>query len=191
LAEAAGEQVNGDYYRLLKANRPSGLSIQIRQSREEEALALTDIRVRSKGYWGYPPEILESWRPAMVVTLDYIRSTTMRSILLDGELVGFYALKKEEGLLDHLWLVPEVIGLGLGRLAYTHATQLAREIGMREFLIISDPDAEGFYLKLGAKKVGEVFSPHQNRMLPKLLFTIPEAPYPTPGAKIEFEAVHQ
>jgi GNAT superfamily N-acetyltransferase len=146
------------------------MKIDIRETREDEAEALSDIRVRSKGHWGYSRETLEAWRPAMAVTADYIRGATVRSILVDGRLVGFYALKKEEGLLDHLWLVPEVIGQGVGRFAFAHATAVARDLGMRTLLIISDADAAGFYLKLGAQKVGECYSPHQNRMLPKLLF---------------------
>jgi hypothetical protein len=36
------------------------------------------------------------------------------------------------------------------------------------FYITSDPDAEGFYLKKGALKVGEVYSEPQKRMLPRL-----------------------
>jgi GNAT superfamily N-acetyltransferase len=156
------------------------MKVEIRETREEEAEALSDIRVHSKGHWGYSRETLEAWRPAMVVTRDYIRGATVRSIFVDGCLVGFYALKKEEGILDHLWLLPEVIGKGVGRLAFAHAISVARGIGMRTLLIVSDADAEGFYLKMGAQKIGEVFSPHQNRMLPKLLFRIPEEPNSSP-----------
>jgi hypothetical protein len=36
----------------------------------------------------------------------------------------------------------------------------------------SDPDAEGFYLKKGALKFGEVYSGPQKRKLPKLIFTV-------------------
>jgi GNAT superfamily N-acetyltransferase len=97
-------------------------------------------------------------------------------VLGEDRPVGFYALKKgDDYYLDHLWLLPEVIGRGLGRIAFEHAVQLARESGMSSFLIISDFHAEGFYLKMGARKIGEFFSPHQNRMLPKLIFQIPES----------------
>jgi GNAT superfamily N-acetyltransferase len=154
------------------------MNVEIRETREEEAELLSDIRVRSKGHWGYSRETLEAWRPLMVVTREYIRAATVRSVLLDDRLVGFYALKKEEDLLDHLWLVPEAIGRGVGRFAFAHAVGAARALGMRSLLIISDADAEGFYLKLGAKRIGDVYSPHQNRMLPKLLFQISEDAQP-------------
>lgn len=152
------------------------MKMHVRETRDEEVEALSDIRVRSKGHWGYSRETLEAWRPAMIVTSAYLREAIVRSILVDDRLVGFYALKKEQGILDHLWLVPEVIGKGVGRFAFAHAIAVARDIGMRTLTIISDADAAGFYLKMGAQKVGEFYSPHQNRMLPKLLFDIPEKP---------------
>ncbi len=153
------------------------MDCEIRDTREDEAKALSDIRVESKGHWGYARETLEAWRTAMKVSPDYIRANAVRSIFLDGRLVGFYALKRaEEDYLDHLWLLPDAIGKGIGRLALEHAVRLARESGIRTLVIISDVDAEGFYLKLGARKIGEVFSPHQNRMLPKLSLPIQEEP---------------
>jgi hypothetical protein len=152
------------------------MKMEVREAREEEAEALSEIRVRSKGHWGHSRETLEAWRPAMAVTSDYLRDAIVRSILVDDRLVGFYALKKEEGLLDHLWLVPEIIGKGVGRFAFAHAASVARGLGMPTLLIISDADAAGFYLKMGAQKVGEHYSPEQNRVLPKLLFHVPQAP---------------
>jgi GNAT superfamily N-acetyltransferase len=149
------------------------VNCEIRDAREDEAEALSDIRVQSKGYWGYSQETLEAWRPAMKVSPNYIRTNAVRSIFLDGQLVGFYAVIREsEDYLDHLWLVPEAIGKGVGRLAFDDAVRLASELGIEALLIISDADAVGFYLKLGAQKIGELFSPHQNRMLPKLRFQI-------------------
>jgi GNAT superfamily N-acetyltransferase len=150
------------------------MKMEVREAREEETEALSEIRVRSKGHWGYSRETLEAWRPAMAVTINYLRGAIVRSILVDDRLVGFYALKKEEGILDHLWLVPEAIGKGVGRFAFAHAASVARDLGLSTLLIISDADAAGFYLKMGAQKVGEHYSPLQNRMLPKLLFHIPE-----------------
>ncbi len=151
------------------------MKVEIRVSREEDAAALSDIRVRSKGHWGYSREMLETWRPDMVVTPEYIRTATVRSIFVDNDLVGFYALQHDQGLLDHLWLTPEVIGKGVGRFAFLHAVEVAQGLAMKTLLIISDVNAEGFYLRMGAQRVGEVYSPQQNRSLPQLLFRIPEA----------------
>jgi hypothetical protein len=46
------------------------VNIEIRATREDEAAALSDIRVRAKGHWGYARETLAAWGPAMVVTVQ-------------------------------------------------------------------------------------------------------------------------
>jgi len=145
------------------------MHIDIRDSHESDAAALTDIRVKSKGYWGYSNEVLEAWRPAMQITADYIRLHLVRNIYVDGLLVGFYAIAREDtDLLDHLWLLPSSIGKGVGQRAMLHVIATAQQLGIKSLRIISDADAAGFYLKLGAKKTDEFFSPVQNRMLPVL-----------------------
>jgi GNAT superfamily N-acetyltransferase len=150
------------------------MQIEIQDSRERDAAALTEIRIRSKGHWGYSPETLEAWRPAMQITGEYIRANVVRSIFVDGTLAGFYAIKP--GLppeLDHLWLAPEVIGRGVGRAALLDCVQGALARGIGSLRIISDADAEGFYLRHGAQRVGEFFSPVQGRMLPVLELVLP------------------
>jgi GNAT superfamily N-acetyltransferase len=146
------------------------MRIEIRESCESDAGDLTEIRVKSKGYWGYAKEVLEAWRPAMLITADYIRGNLVRNIYADGELVGFYAIARgDTDLLDHLWLLPSVIGKGLGRQVMLHVLATARQEGIGALHIISDADAVGFYTRLGAIKVDDFFSPVQARVLPVLL----------------------
>ena len=68
--------------------------------------------------------------------------------------------------------IPKAIGKGYGNLVFKKILSECKRLGIAEFYIISDPDAEGFYLKKGALNVGEVYSEPQKRMLPKLKFTI-------------------
>jgi hypothetical protein len=149
------------------------MHVEFRNSRETDAADLTVIRFKSKGHWSYSNEMLESWRPAMQITGDYIRTNLVRNIYSDGMLVGFYAITQgETDYLDHLWLLPQIIGKGVGREAMSHITASAKQRGIRSLRIVSDADAEGFYLKFGAKKISEFFSPIQNRILPVLELTI-------------------
>ena len=149
------------------------MHLEIRASHEADAGDLTEVRIKSKGYWGYSNETLASWGPAMQITPEYIRNNLVRSIYSEGLLVGFYAIKRgDEDVLDHLWLLPQAIGKGVGRAAMSHAVQCAKQCGIKSLLIVSDADAEGFYLHLGARKTGEIFSPVQNRMLPLLALAV-------------------
>lgn len=140
-------------------------------------MLLRDILIESKSYWGYSYEQLETWRAKLKFESEYIARNTVKLIIKDAKTIGFYALIKRENKgevdeLDHLWLLPEAIGLGIGNIVYKEIVKDCKRIGIKEFYIISDPDAQGFYLKKGAVLVGEVFSDAQQRMLPKLKYQL-------------------
>jgi N-acetylglutamate synthase-like GNAT family acetyltransferase len=134
---------------------------------------LRDILITSKGYWGYSQDQLEKWKSALRFEDDYISRNTVKLILKDQEVIGFFAIVKgEENLLDHLWLLPAAIGKGFGNQVFEQIVIECNKLEISSFFIISDPDAEGFYLKKGALKVGECYSEAQKRMLPKLKFSV-------------------
>jgi predicted N-acetyltransferase YhbS len=88
-------------------------------------------------------------------------------------MVGFYALVGEGRELDleHLWVTPEHIGTGVGRLLFDHAVRRAVSLGAETVRIESDPNAEGFYRRMGAVRAGEISYPidGQKRTLPLLV----------------------
>jgi len=93
------------------------------------------------------------------------------------EAVGFYALAGVgRGLdLEHLWVVPAWIGTGLGRRLFEHAMRRATELGARSVEIESDPNAEGFYRRMGARRTGEnVYEMEgRTRVLPTMVVELP------------------
>ncbi len=139
----------------------------------KHAELLRDTLIASKGYWGYSQEQLEKWRSHLRFEEEYIARNTVKLILNDKDVIGFFAIVKgDSDELDHLWLLPKAIGKGYGNLVFEQILSECRALEISSFYIISDPDAEGFYLKKGALKVGEVYSEPQKRMLPKLKFTV-------------------
>jgi GNAT superfamily N-acetyltransferase len=76
---------------------------------------------------------------------------------LDDEIVGFYGLRESDGILylTDLWVLPPHIGSGLGRQLWNHAVDQVRGLKREAFLIAADPNAERFYLRMGARRVGE------------------------------------
>ena len=48
------------------------------------------------------------------------------------------------------------MGEGIGKALLEHALTRCREIGVDIFEIKSDPNAQGFYERMGAKKVGQI-----------------------------------
>lgn len=150
------------------------MNVRLRQAEDGEAEVLSVLAMASKARWNYPPDMLEAWRPALTVSADYVRSHLVRVLELEGRVVGFFAIVPAKNRLDHFWLRPEAIGLGLGRVMFAHASRLSREHGLRYLLIVSDPHAEGFYLRMGARRIG-VEPSGPNRMLPVLRCEVPPA----------------
>ena len=58
--------------------------------------------------------------------------------------------------LDDLFVAPEAMGLGLGRLLLTRLRGHALAAGHRQLTLDADPFAAGFYRRQGARLVGRV-----------------------------------
>ena len=140
------------------------MKISIRAARPDEAPLLTEIACQSKAHWGYSAEQMANWRPAFLTVTDaYIAAHTVWVAAADnGAAVAFAAIEdKADGpTLEHFWVLPAHMGMGIGARLFQH---VARRFC--EFTFTSDPHADGFYLKLGARKIGEVDSASQGRKL--------------------------
>lgn len=137
-----------------------------------EAGTLTEISHAAKRHWGYPERWIECWRETLTITPEFIGSNEVYLAEQDGEALGFYALimKGEQAELEHMWVRPERMGGGLGRELMEHAKRRAVSLGVRVVNITADPNAEGFYLRMGARRVGEESAPVDGnaRWLPRL-----------------------
>lgn len=73
-----------------------------------------------------------------------------------GEARGFYALLGHvDGLeLDLFFTADAAQGAGLGRRLFEHMAARARALGVARVVISSNPEAAGFYRKMGAVDVG-------------------------------------
>ncbi|MBA3868637.1 MAG: GNAT family N-acetyltransferase [Anaerolineae bacterium] len=148
----------------------------IRQAQPNEASLLTELNWRSKAYWGYDDDFMNLVRDEMITTAeDIINEHVYILENSDHRIMGFYELKTLDNHLhlDALFIDPSVIGLGYGRALFNHAASLAVELGFNQFTLEADPNAEAFYLKLGARRVGERESRIKGRFLPQMLYSIP------------------
>lgn len=130
--------------------------MQIRAARPEEAATLTSIAFAAKQHWGYPENWMKTWREILTVTPEFIAGHETFSAIVDSRPVGIYALRQKGDRLDllHLWVLPESMGRGIGRSLFCHALERVKSLGFRVLEIESDPNAEGFYRRLGARRVG-------------------------------------
>lgn len=150
--------------------------MQITAAKPEDAAELTEIAFAAKRHWGYSDCWMESWRDILTVTPEFITSHKTFSAVVDGQSVGFYALSRKDGRCDllHMWVSPDWMGRGIGRSLFYHALELTRVSGFPELKIESDPNAEDFYLHLGARRVGVSIHmiEQQRRELPVLIYEV-------------------
>jgi GNAT superfamily N-acetyltransferase len=148
--------------------------IEIRRARPADAETLTCIAHAAKRHWRYPEEYIELWREALTVTPDFIARHPVYCAWQDERIVGFYALSGEGPAreLEHMWVMPEAVGKGIGARLLNHAVWAVRLDGAETLRIASDPNAEGFYVKMGARRVGEVPSRPDGRWLPLLVLEV-------------------
>ncbi len=131
--------------------------ISIRRVKPEEADALTQIAIAAKRHWGYPEHWMELWIPQMTFDASYFEANESWALEADGAPVAFYTLleRSDHAWIENMWVSPVYIGRGVGRQLFDHAVGLARERGYTSLQLEADPNAVGFYEKMGMRKVGE------------------------------------
>jgi GNAT superfamily N-acetyltransferase len=133
------------------------VNLKIRPARPEDADALSQIAFAAKAYWGYPARWMQIWKPQLTFSPDYFKANEGWVAEKDRFPVAFYTLEEREnnGWLEDLWVSPDFIGQGLGREMFSHALELCRQRGYVTLQLEADPNAVGFYRKMGMQKVGE------------------------------------
>jgi GNAT superfamily N-acetyltransferase len=134
--------------------------LTIRCASPGEAAVLTRIAHDAKRHWGYPESWIKHWQDDLTISPDLIATNQVFLAEKDDQILGFYALiiRQDKAELDHLWVAPEHIGSGVGKELFIHAMQSAARRSVSEIEILSDPNAEGFYRKMGAHRIGETVS---------------------------------
>jgi GNAT superfamily N-acetyltransferase len=149
------------------------------RARPEDAETLTEIAHAAKRYWGYPEKWIAAWRHVLSMQPEFVAANISYCAVEEDRIVGFYILTQEEdGIhLDHLWILPVAMGRGIGRALFEHAVLETRKLGFDSINIEADPNAEGFYKRMGAIRVGtsvrEVEG--EQRELPLMQFATPSA----------------
>ena len=113
---------------------------------------------------------MELWQPQLTFGPGYFEENESWVAEIDQAPVGFYTLleKAENAWIENLFVSPEAMGKGVGRRLFLHALDRSRQRGFENLRLEADPNAAGFYEKMGMKKIGERLSEveGQPRILP-------------------------
>lgn len=147
-------------------------SVMIRPASLEEAQTLTQIALDAKRHWGYPEDWIKHWEADLTVSPEFIRDNQVYVYEREGDVLGFYALciNRHKAELEHMWVTPAAIGTGIGKELFLDAMERAAALEVREIEISADPNAAGFYERMGASQIGETDGSidGQVRKLPRL-----------------------
>ena len=143
--------------------------VEIRRALPEEAPELKALMIASKGYWPYSDEWMAAWVSRLVLTAHYLPDHVdeVYVAVVESAIAGFYALLPQGPLciLDDLWVAPDRIRTGVGRRLFGHALQRAGELGADQMEGEAEPNAAGFYLRMGAHHLRTTIS-RSGRTLP-------------------------
>ena len=148
------------------------MHLQLRPLRKSELAEASELCLRSKAHWGYDEKFLEACREEL--TLHEVELATDPIIVAeDNEGIAGIAHVTCDGAecyLDKLFIEPNRIGKGIGRVLYGWALDAARGLGAHELVIEADPDAKSFYAKMGATSAGQSESESvPGRFLPRFV----------------------
>lgn len=129
----------------------------IRRALLGEGAPLSELAFRSKSYWGYDDAFMAACRDELAVSEQMIADGTVYVVENDRRIVGFYSLvplDEQDVDVGHFFVAPDSIGQGFGKKLLAHAVAIATEQEYQRLLIQSDPNAEQFYLAMGAELIG-------------------------------------
>jgi N-acetylglutamate synthase-like GNAT family acetyltransferase len=125
---------------------------RLRPAAPEDYERVRELTFESKAHWGYDRDFVRRWADG----LGFEGSQERWVAELDGEIVAWAALiPPSEGVavLDDLWVDPTAICRGVGSRLFRHVADRARELGAKRLEWGAEPNAVGFYEKVGGRKL--------------------------------------
>ena len=145
------------------------MPLAIQKATPADTAAMTQLIKAAKAHWGYPAEWLALWQDELTITPQKLAERDFFLGKDADELVFVYSLSQLDEKryeLEDCWVAPEHIGHGYGRILFDDIKKRLGGLGSAHLKIISDPNAAGFYRKMGAIQVGEEPTQIPGRVFP-------------------------
>lgn len=130
-------------------------ALVIRPGDPAEGARLKEIAIASKGFWGYEPSLVREWADRGDFSPERLRELTLFVAEQGGRVVAWASLIPggEAAWLEDLWVDPAWMGKGVGARLFREAAAHARAGGANGMEWEAEPNAIGFYEKMGGKHV--------------------------------------
>lgn len=132
----------------------------LRAATPADAETLTRIAHDAKSFWGYSQQLMDLWADDLAVIPENCDGESVWLVEFNEDVVGFGELQFEgnTAILDDLWIDPKHIGGGFGTMLFAHLRTVAEAHGAVRMTIEAEPNAVGFYQRMGARTIGEIHS---------------------------------
>jgi GNAT superfamily N-acetyltransferase len=118
-----------------------------------EGERLRDIATAAKSYWGYDRERVMQWAAMGDFSPQALREKEVYVAETHDQVVGWASLISRDDVcwLDDLWIDPAWISKRVGSLLFCHVVKRAKQNGARRMEWEAEPNALGFYEKMGGR----------------------------------------
>jgi GNAT superfamily N-acetyltransferase len=145
--------------------------LHLRPARPDEVDHLTELCLRSKAVWGYDEAFMRACRAELTLSPADLTTSLLQVAAEGSEVCGLVqvVVRGDEADLAKLFIAPATIRAGIGAKLFAWAATAARARGARWLRIEADPDAVGFYRRMGA--IDDGLAPSGSipgRLLPRL-----------------------
>jgi GNAT superfamily N-acetyltransferase len=142
--------------------------VSIRPARPDEGERLRSIAAAAKAHWGYDEDWVRGWAAQGDFSPAAIAAKPVLVAELVGRAVGFATLipEGEVCILDDLWIAPDWIGRGIGSQLFRASVDRARQLGATRLEWEAEPNAVGFYERMGGRYLRESAPTELGRTIP-------------------------
>lgn len=153
--------------------------IHINRANNTDSDILTEIAFFAKRHWNYPDEYYEIWKDELTITEKCLKQNIVYKAVYEEFIVGFYSIVENKSdfysgdilvqkgfWLEHIFIRPEYHRFGIGTKLINHAKHISEETGIQNLLIFVDPNAKGFYDRIGAEFLYDSKSSIPERLIP-------------------------
>ncbi|MDF2940055.1 MAG: hydroxyurea phosphotransferase [Gammaproteobacteria bacterium] len=139
------------------------MPLLLRQAQAKDLPEMNQLIHSGFVYWEYVPERIDKIMALIKLEACRLDQYPMYLAYHESELIGFFGFSKcKDGPkvdeLQYFFIDKKHIGNGYGKQIWGLCCTMAKSHGISEFFIKSVIEAEGFYLKMGAKRIGQVAS---------------------------------
>jgi GNAT superfamily N-acetyltransferase len=144
------------------------VDLTIRPGRPQEGERLREIALVAKAHWGYDEDWVRGWAAEGDFSLEALVAKPVLVAELGGRAIGFASLipQGEVCVLDDLWVDPDWIRRGIGTRLFEASAERALDLGAARLEWEAEPNAVGFYEKLGGRYLRDSPPTELNRVIP-------------------------